>query len=713
MLRSLSSPRALQPALALICTLVCVLLAGLALAQPNIVDTHWELVRTIEATGVMSATISPYDGQIYYGKRGSGDDGLFRMDGFGFAQKIADGSNVATVMVEPDSGHVYFSEDYGGIIYRVDFGTTGRTTWVSGFHSGDDDPTGMDIALPGHSSGVLNPGEALVIDRGYNGRDAVYRWSPYSPENEYEVFPDEGTLNDAAGVAIGQDRVYLSDSANGNIHVLNPDSTLTTLVLSEPLPSASAIDVDPNTGHLYVIDRDNGRLVNIDPDTGTVAEILTGLSTAAPHWGGVEVHPSGRRLLVTDHGNDAIYLLALCDAEGYPELDCDGNGVDDLCDVALYGADDCNVNSLPDQCEMAENDCNNDGRLDDCPVCPPVQAVFIMDTSSSMDNEAATLCNSMNLIIDYLEAADIAVQPALFGICDTPGGGYSCLEAAITDSLGTAVPGFPPENLAVLGDCPGGSQVCSEDWGRATAVVAGMFPWLPEDQSIRLIIPLSDEGPWCGDGITDDDYESIAHAITLAQDNQVIVSPVTASGSSGTVVALAQEIATATGGQQFSSSDVETEIAAGIVGIVSQACASFTDCDGNGTLDECDIAGHPGWDFNNDGILDRCQQGQGISATDLRSAIEPRLHPSVPNPFNPRTTIFYDLPRAMTVTLRVYDVSGRLVRDLVVDEALEEGRHEAVWLGRDDSGRPMASGTYFFRLETDGLTTTRPVVLLK
>ena len=63
-------------------------------------------------------------------------------------------------------------------------------------------------------------------------------------------------------------------------------------------------------------------------------------------------------------------------------------------------------------------------------------------------------------------------------------------------------------------------------------------------------------------------------------------------------------------------------------------------------------------------------------------------------------------------SLRVYDVSGRLVRTLV-DGALAAGDHEVLWRGRDDGGREVASGVYLYRLEADGVSESRPMVLVR
>lgn len=78
-----------------------------------------------------------------------------------------------------------------------------------------------------------------------------------------------------------------------------------------------------------------------------------------------------------------------------------------------------------------------------------------------------------------------------------------------------------------------------------------------------------------------------------------------------------------------------------------------------------------------------------------------------PNPFTARTSLAFTLPRDAAVTLRVYDVRGRLVRTLLDRAALAAGRHEAAWDGRDDRGTRAAAGVYFSRLDVGGRTTTR------
>ena len=84
----------------------------------------------------------------------------------------------------------------------------------------------------------------------------------------------------------------------------------------------------------------------------------------------------------------------------------------------------------------------------------------------------------------------------------------------------------------------------------------------------------------------------------------------------------------------------------------------------------------------------------------------------MPNPFNPTTTIHFDLPARTDVRLSVYEISGRRVATLA-SGSMEAGSHQIVWTGRDDHGRPVSSGVYFYRLEAGEKALTKKMVLLK
>lgn len=88
------------------------------------------------------------------------------------------------------------------------------------------------------------------------------------------------------------------------------------------------------------------------------------------------------------------------------------------------------------------------------------------------------------------------------------------------------------------------------------------------------------------------------------------------------------------------------------------------------------------------------------------------LEQNYPNPFNPETQITFDVPVASQVTLRVYDVAGRLVTTLV-DRSMERGRHHVTWRGLNRNGQPVSSGIYLVRMEAGSYTKTMRMVLLK
>ena len=89
------------------------------------------------------------------------------------------------------------------------------------------------------------------------------------------------------------------------------------------------------------------------------------------------------------------------------------------------------------------------------------------------------------------------------------------------------------------------------------------------------------------------------------------------------------------------------------------------------------------------------------------------LHPNLPNPFNPATTIAFDLARAGRVRLEVFDVGGRRVRTLVDAEMAPGFHHRVTWNGLDTTGARVANGVYLYRLEAPGFAATRKMIVLK
>ncbi|MBD3367234.1 MAG: T9SS type A sorting domain-containing protein [Candidatus Eisenbacteria bacterium] len=90
----------------------------------------------------------------------------------------------------------------------------------------------------------------------------------------------------------------------------------------------------------------------------------------------------------------------------------------------------------------------------------------------------------------------------------------------------------------------------------------------------------------------------------------------------------------------------------------------------------------------------------------------PTLHQNVPNPFNPRTPIAFDLPTRGEVRVVVYNVAGQRVATLH-DGELDAGPHTIEWNGRTSDGTMAASGTYWYQLRTPAGESTRSMILLK
>lgn len=108
-------------------------------------------------------------------------------------------------------------------------------------------------------------------------------------------------------------------------------------------------------------------------------------------------------------------------------------------------------------------------------------------------------------------------------------------------------------------------------------------------------------------------------------------------------------------------------------------------------------------------------------ATDIKPVIaapvlptELRLLPNFPNPFNPTTTINYEIPINMTspIRLKIYNVTGQLMKNLV-DEIQAAGSHKIDWDGTDDSGKAVSSGVYICILQVGNSKAIRKITLIR
>jgi hypothetical protein len=104
--------------------------------------------------------------------------------------------------------------------------------------------------------------------------------------------------------------------------------------------------------------------------------------------------------------------------------------------------------------------------------------------------------------------------------------------------------------------------------------------------------------------------------------------------------------------------------------------------------------------------------GQQFGPFEFRYVAPFRLENNIPNPFNPTTVIRFTVPEDGIVSLRIYDVAGRLVRTLA-NEKRQANHYEIQWDGRDERGQRVASGVYFYRLVAGKHSATKKMLLLK
>lgn len=100
---------------------------------------------------------------------------------------------------------------------------------------------------------------------------------------------------------------------------------------------------------------------------------------------------------------------------------------------------------------------------------------------------------------------------------------------------------------------------------------------------------------------------------------------------------------------------------------------------------------------------------------DLTPAVMPRsnkLAQNFPNPFNPSTSIKFDVKDKGVVTLNVYSITGQLIRTLV-NGVKDAGCYTVIWDGKNNRGTSVASGIYFYKMETKGFSETKKIVMVR
>ena len=88
------------------------------------------------------------------------------------------------------------------------------------------------------------------------------------------------------------------------------------------------------------------------------------------------------------------------------------------------------------------------------------------------------------------------------------------------------------------------------------------------------------------------------------------------------------------------------------------------------------------------------------------------LYNYYPNPFNPITTLRYDIPENSHVTITIYDMLGRQVKTLI-NQTQNPGYKSIIWDATNDYGKTMGAGVYLYQIHTGKFTQTKKMILLK
>jgi hypothetical protein len=257
--------------------------------------------------GISTVALNPMDGELY-GLLRETSGGMFMVNGPTAGVFVATYGNPAHLIFSP-SGDAFISEDNSGYVYRKAWGGS-SSLWVSGLHSGDDDPYGMTIAPAGFDGPNVNPGDILVTDRGYLGPDEIWSFSAAVAEGELLVMPDPGEIDFCDLAAGSNDTVYVCDLLDSTrIYVLVPDGTLTSFALDSPIDKIVSVVYDPVLDDLYVASTTSESVHRVEPATGVATLVADGFSSF--HWCCLELDTEGRRLIVADNGYNRVYEFCI------------------------------------------------------------------------------------------------------------------------------------------------------------------------------------------------------------------------------------------------------------------------------------------------------------------------------------------------------------------------------------------------------------------
>ena len=142
------------------------------------------------------------------------------------------------------------------------------------------------------------------------------------------------------------------------------------------------------------------------------------------------------------------------------------------------------------------------------------------------------------------------------------------------------------------------------------------------------------------------------------------------------------------------------------IGWVNDNCETVSGCDW-----VADSVDYTAAFFNS---MDDCIEACFLASNNVNNQLPHafNVYNNYPNPFNPVTTLRYDLPEDALVNITIYDIMGRIVRTLINSQQ-NAGFKSIQWNATNDAGSPLSAGLYLYKIQADYLVQTRKMVLLK
>ena len=142
------------------------------------------------------------------------------------------------------------------------------------------------------------------------------------------------------------------------------------------------------------------------------------------------------------------------------------------------------------------------------------------------------------------------------------------------------------------------------------------------------------------------------------------------------------------------------------IGWINDNCEYISGCDW-----VADSVNYTAAFFNSmDNCIEACFLASNDEINQLPHAFN--LYNNYPNPFNPVTTLRYDLPEDALVNITIYDIMGRIVKTLINSQQ-NAGFKSIQWNATNDAGSPLSAGLYLYKIQADNFVQTRKMVLLK